>query len=420
MTYTDEAMGRAIHAARRGLLPAVTQEQLGIEAGYASRGAGVSISRVESGRMRPSAEKLERIAAALGVAPQELARRAEELTGAAHDAAPAAGRRTARQRAAELHRSVTARQAEGELASSRLDASRAAARDEFLVPFVRNAALIAGKPQRRALAAGSDDPGSPAPGSDGDWLRLGRLQEEIAAALAAPAASAAAADAAGVLVAAAGTVAGTDTEPAVSYVRDALVRLLGNASTGTPIIELHGIARSNAIFAKFGLGTKANGGFGVAGGKLMQKAAIIVPLGIIAIAGTKLARRSIRRAAEFEGTVTEAETLHALGERGFDALVSMTGRSAAILDFIAVHGAHAQRKWHAALGDGAASWASMTARQQDRYGDLVAVLACQMAAEDIASVAHLLLTMQGDELTALIEATSGSLDHIDAAVRSLI
>ena len=417
MIYTDEAMGRAIHAARRGLLPAVTQEQLGIAAGYASRGAGVSISRVESGRMRPSAEKLERIAAALGVTLQELARRAAELTRAAHDAAPAAGRRTARQRAAELHRSVTARQAEGELASGRLDASRAAARDEFLVPFVRNAARIAGKPQRRALGAGSADSGSRAPGSDGDWLRLGQLQEEIAAALAA---TAAAANAAGVLVAAAGTVAGTDTEPAVSYVRDALIRLLGDASTGKPIIELHGIARSNAIFAKLGLGTKANGGFGVAGGRMVRNAAIIVPLGLIAIAGARLARRSIRRAAEFEGTVTEAETLHALGERGFDAFAAVTGRAGGILDFIAVHGAHAQRKWHAALGDGATSWASMTAQQQDRYGDLVTVLACQMAAEDIASVAHLLLTMQGDELTALIEATSGSLDHIDAAVRSLI
>ena len=69
-SYPPEALGRVIKEHRRR--NRLTQEDLGIRAGYALKGAAVSISRVERGENRPSVDKLGGIASALKVTVDQL------------------------------------------------------------------------------------------------------------------------------------------------------------------------------------------------------------------------------------------------------------------------------------------------------------------------------------------------------------
>src|SRR4051794_30147551 len=78
MSVSMTALGRAIRGFREEM--DLSQQQLGERAGYSKGpGAGVSISRVESGQMRPGAARLERIAGTLGVSMEVLAEAAERL-----------------------------------------------------------------------------------------------------------------------------------------------------------------------------------------------------------------------------------------------------------------------------------------------------------------------------------------------------
>ena len=67
--YSPEAMGGVIKKLRKDRN--LTQEELGIRAGYQG-GAGVSVSRLESGQMEPSEERFVEIARALDVTREEL------------------------------------------------------------------------------------------------------------------------------------------------------------------------------------------------------------------------------------------------------------------------------------------------------------------------------------------------------------
>ena len=79
MDFSLEALGLVIRERREAKVPKTTQEDLGVAAGYKS-GAAVSISRVESGLMRPGPERLEGIAVALGVNADRLEADAERRT----------------------------------------------------------------------------------------------------------------------------------------------------------------------------------------------------------------------------------------------------------------------------------------------------------------------------------------------------
>src|SRR5687768_17113909 len=78
MSVSTKAMGRAIRGFREDM--GLSQQQLGERAGYSKGpGAGVSISRVEAGQMRPGAARLQRIAGTVGVSMDVLAEAAERL-----------------------------------------------------------------------------------------------------------------------------------------------------------------------------------------------------------------------------------------------------------------------------------------------------------------------------------------------------
>src|SRR5690625_3575989 len=115
MEYTGEALGTIIKAKRKARR--LSQVALGEAAGYEQGpGAGVSISRVESGKVRPSPDRLAGIALALGMTPAQLEAEAAELTARMTGEASASGqtdeprRRSARERLAAFQQMIEERQ----------------------------------------------------------------------------------------------------------------------------------------------------------------------------------------------------------------------------------------------------------------------------------------------------------------------
>jgi transcriptional regulator with XRE-family HTH domain len=94
VAHIPESLGQIVKNLRKE--KGLTQTQLGRDAGYKG-GAGVTISRIESGQLEPSPERLEGIARVLGVSPDELIALAESdsnsppatLTAEYHDFARA-------------------------------------------------------------------------------------------------------------------------------------------------------------------------------------------------------------------------------------------------------------------------------------------------------------------------------------------
>lgn len=84
------------------------------------------------------------------------------------------------------------------------------------------------------------------------------------------------------------------------------VALFAKASTGTAISTLKGVAKTNAILAFFGGGSKAVGGLGKFGGKLVLAGIVVVPLlfvsGLIASANGKA---KLAEAKKFHAEATE-------------------------------------------------------------------------------------------------------------------
>jgi len=71
VTYSLEALGLVVRELREARTPRLTQQELGVQAGYQA-GAGVAVSRIESGRSRPSPERLAGLNDALGLFPGEI------------------------------------------------------------------------------------------------------------------------------------------------------------------------------------------------------------------------------------------------------------------------------------------------------------------------------------------------------------
>lgn len=87
----------------------------------------------------------------------------------------------------------------------------------------------------------------------------------------------------------------------------ALAGLVGVASTGTAIGSLSGAAATNAMFAWFGGGSLAAGGFGIAGGTLVLGGITAAPA--LAFAGFALAsqgERALTQAEQFSAKVDKA------------------------------------------------------------------------------------------------------------------
>ncbi len=143
-TYSNDALGQVVRGLRerRG----VTQEELGRAAGYGS-GAGVSISRLESGLLHPGPERFAGLAHALGLTPDELEAQARARSAPTEAAAPSRRPERAKQRALRIQREVDARTTVITDLTDAFNQQHDRARDAFFLPLYEVSSRIAGAPR---------------------------------------------------------------------------------------------------------------------------------------------------------------------------------------------------------------------------------------------------------------------------------
>lgn len=404
MNYSLEALGLVVRELREAESPRLTQQELGIRAGYHA-GAGVAISRIESGLSRPSPERLAGIDDALGLFPGEIVtlavRRMEVLATSTEGRSAGATDESLRDRLQRLQRTVEGRT---ERLSATVDAFNEAhdtARDEFFLPFVRAADAIAGAPQppRESL-----DDAVPQEGAGAEATAEFRLQFAsygVAQALSGAAAGAAVGSAAGAATAYAAFTA------AVTW---------GTASTGVAISGLSGVAASNAALALLGGGTLAAGGAGMAGGAALLTGLVAGPAVLLALGGVVwAARRNRQQQQELRAKLDQAEAQLDAQARGVQAFTDLVSRTAEILGYIAVHGAHARERWSKRL-EAPTHWDDLSSAQQEQYDDFVHLCAAQLAVATLD--VQRLLVLSGEELDQEIGLMDQILEKSEDLVRS--
>ncbi|MGY1777749.1 helix-turn-helix domain-containing protein [Geodermatophilus sp. SYSU D00804] len=384
MNYSPEALGLVVRELREARSPRLTQRELGVRAGYGEAGAGVAISRIESGLSRPSPGRLAGLNAALDLFPGELetlaARRTEELAASTGGSAVASDE-SLRHRLLRLQRTVEERT---QRLSSTVDAFNEAhdkARDEFFLPFVRAAEAISGAPAppRESLEETVPEEGADAEATAA--FRLHFASYGVAQALSGAAAGAAVGGAAGAATAYAAFTA------AVTW---------GTASTGVAISGLSGVAASNAALALLGGGTLAAGGAGIAGGSALLTGLVAGPAVLLALGGVVwAARRNRQQRQELKAKLGEAEAQLDAQARGVQAFIDLVRRAAQILEYIAVHGAHARERWSRRL-EAPTEWDALSPVQQEQYDDFVQLCAAQLAVATLD--VERLLVLRGEEL----------------------
>lgn len=408
MTYSLASLGRAIEVSR--VAAGLTQVALGVAAGYSPKGAGVSISRVESGAMRPKDDTLSGIAETLGTTVLELEVEAAQFdreAGILEVAEP----RPVKQRLSNLQRASDDRTERAEqLADSFVDAHDRA-RDAFFLPFVTHAALV-----RNARLPPSPDElrNRLEPGADvGAAFRVEVATSTLAATLAGTAAE-------GIAGGAAAGAAGAAAGGAAAYATYTATAALGTASTGVPIAGLTGIARTNATLAALGRGSIAAGGAGIAGGKLLLTSMVVAPA-VIAVFGGALwltTRRNKQKTRELTERLDLAEHEMADTQPGFEALMDTLADATRVFDYIGTHAGHAEQRWATCISADGVESEDLDPASQARYQDFLNIAGCQLAVAGIDAGAF--MVNRGPDLEALTTSAREVLEHAQRTVAELV
>ena len=384
------ALGGAIrrHREKAGL----TQQELGTRAGYKA-GAGVSISRIESGGAMPGPSKLGAIARALGTTAETLELEAGIQRGGA---APNAGRRQnlkARREQVEvqfIQRSEMLTRLEDDYYGAAQEATA-----QVVGPLVAICKELEGMPaglesadiddaKRIGLLSqgltGIDESGP------GNFLRMLGVQGVTGVA------------------GAGGPLSDLGGGFLAKKVLD-FTAAHGTSSTGVPINTLNGAARTSAALSRLGLGSKAVGKFGMQGGRLALGAVAALPA-VIAVGGVfALAKRSDRQ--ELERKLPAAENFLSLSEERFQAVITHMTESAEILKTAITHGSWALEVWLESLvsptGERFRSWDELDDSQQARFTQLAHVATCIGAL--LALRPEELLTARSADLPTIDELT---------------
>lgn len=385
MDYALDCLGAVIRGRREAA--GLTQAELGQQAGYGA-GAGVSISRVEAGLTRPGPEKFAGIATALQLTPAQLEAEAALLTAQTGAESPRAedSRERARDRAKRIQLEINRRTRTIESLGTKFNEAHDAARDNFLLPFIRVASTIDGAPLPDTTLLKDEEV------DDGDAesvaaYRLRFTSFGVAKALAGGAGSVAAGGAAGA-AAAYGTFAAAVT--------------FGTASTGTAISSLSGVAATNAALALIGGGTLASGGAGIAGGTLVLSGIVAAPALLAAVGAVIwMVKRNKKHQQELQAQLDEVEDGLAANQRGYDALVDIMPRATDVLLYIEDRAGHELRRWEKRLPAEPRQWQDLGDAERQRYDDFVRITAAQLTVGTVE--VEQLMIERGDEREQLIE-----------------
>lgn len=404
-----EALGLAIRRLREKADRKITQQELGDAAGYKS-GAAVSISRIESGRSRPTGERLGRIAEGLGVTVEELVSVASQVQDTVFAGAATAGTEPSgeslsnKERIARVQQVVADRTEAATAAADSFNSAVNRARGEFFDPFCATGAAITGAPTVQAPdSVDNTDEGDAAAEAR---YRLRHSSSVVAGALGG---------------AGAGVVAGAALGGAGAYGAFTAAAAFGTASTGTAIGSLSGVAATNATMAFLGGGSLTAGGAGVAGGTMLLAGIVAAPAAALAASGAfYMVRKGRKKQAELEKELGPVETEIADSQRGFDAMVRLMGEATSIFDDIATHASRAHQRWSAQLPPRPTRWEDMTDAQQTRYYDLINVAGAQLLVSSVSMRFTLLMSARGADLDVLLHACDEQLSEsrrvVDARV----
>lgn len=365
--YSAEALGEVIRVLRKEQNQ--TQQELGAHAGYKG-GAGVSISRLESGQMTPSSERLEDIARALAVQPDELIARAVAITNRAKTTS-SRGAKGVTDRDARIDQLAEAREQLVRHAEA-LKIAHERAKDAFLLRFHDCGRRLSGAP--------------PANPSD-ITTRNPQHADDIA----------------------------TEASLQIEFTKVGIQQALTRSAEPQPRSEPVGDSDFETLTSLVSLGVLslgpalASSGGTAAAVKALQKATSMRPAllgaagGVAAVVGivaagaavgwqqatAKSSRKKQQEQARLEAVIAQTQP-------SMDALRDFIPRATEILDYIAVHASHALNRWETKIGPAPCSWSSLGPDEQQRYHDFVEIAAAQLAVATIRPGD--LLTTQGDEL----------------------
>jgi transcriptional regulator with XRE-family HTH domain len=412
MEATADALGQVIRSLREEQDPAMSQEELGKKAGYRG-GAGVSISRVESGLTRPGPDRLAGIALALGITPEQLldeaARFADRSNGGRHTGpeptggtslgAKSGSRSSMKARLERVQETVDKRMTCVQELGEAFNKAHDGARDEFFLSFVEIADHITGAPPPPPPAGLTVEEDTEAAAGPAAPYRLNLASHGIAKAVAA-----------GV----GGAATGAGTGGAATYAAFTAAAMLGSASTRAAISGLAGA--TNVTLGLRG-GTLAAGAAGFAGGTLLLTGLAAAPAALLMVGRLVFERRNRKQEAALLEKLEQAEAGIAGAQRGFDALVDVLPRATEILDYIAVHASHAFKKWRADLAPRPMAWPDMTPEQQRRYQDFITIAGCQLSVVTISFEEF--MATDGEQLDRLIESANEVLTQAAKTVEAL-
>lgn len=403
MSFSLEALGQIVRERRERRTPRMTQQELGDKAGYKS-GAGVAVSRVENGHSRPSSEHMAGLEVALNLMPGELemlaTRRTEDLL-AREGARPSTSDKSLRDRLRGLQQTIERQTKQLERSVDAFNAAHDKARDEFLLPFLETAGGVSGAPEPPR-----EDLEDAVPDEDATAEATARYRLQFASYGVAHVLS-------GV---AGGGVVGGAAGAAAAYASFTAAVTWGTASTGAAISGLSGIAASNAALALLGGGTLAAGGAGVAGGTAMLAGLVAGPAVLLAVGGLVwAARRSRQQQHELKESLDKAESQLKDQAPGVKAFLDLVDRATVTLDYVAVHGSHAQARWCDGL-DVPTEWKDLSPTQQKQFDNFVQICAAQLAVATLDP--QQLLVLKGEDLNHQIGLMHQILQQSDDLVRS--
>jgi hypothetical protein len=131
-----------------------------------------------------------------------------------------------------------------------------------------------------------------------------------------------------------------------------------------------------------------------------------------------LARRSRRENEQLRRELDQAEADLDATDRGFSAVMALLGRATERLDYIALHGGHAQRRWTAQLPPAPRAWSDLRPDQQAQLGVFVELAACQVCVDTIDMTE--LLAATGPQQDALVHVADDLLTLTQQDVERLV
>lgn len=371
--YSLDALGRVVKALRREM--GLTQEELGDAAGY-GKGAGVSISRLENGRLEPT-DKFPGIARALGVSVQDLHARAAADEAAHHT--DQAGALSHEDRIAAIVRASERRkQLAPELDA--LAAARQEAESAFLLKFRDLAARVIDAPAPSGDQVVKPDEVSSDEAEAEASFQLRFTQYGVSNALANSSGDVVAAGAVG---------------SAAAYLAFTEAVAMGAAPLGSAIPRFAGAtAALNGLRSAMGVGRSTR--LAGPGGGMNLMAAVAVGTVVATILERQATAQRKRRQQESAAKLAEAEADIAATQANVEALLDVIPKATGILEYIAVHATHALTRWGNEIGEGPVPWKDLPESDQQRYQDFVAIAAAQLAVATIEL--QDLATSRGDDL----------------------